>query len=582
MNLLRKSHIGRLRVLTGSDDAPGDARRVARLVESGAFDAAGGSPSSVLIVRRLRDPLPGSIAVGDRVQRLNPAWERAAADALGDVSRSAARPARGFVPPGSEAVLFADEAELLACLAIDLVRNTAAQRWWWEAVRDSYCGGGSLEELLVRFGWAMPAVFDQLARVGRAREVIDSLSPTACLRLLRRLADEFGLTQLNERVMLADALSAGGPSNGETLAATDSKQTVQMEAAIVGQTGATASPPPWSGYLSVTEVDDALSLAQQLLWAVVLLIRRAPHVVRTRRFAVETAKWVATKRGIATPADGDEQSDSVVNDARNEGQTVNRESSSEPTDEPNDSVDDSSSRKTGRPRGSAAPASVDDALSPEYGTSASDTAQIAESVDTLNVTRESERSVETTTRTLDSVRDSESPSTEYRKRERILARQLASEGIPTKLGGVLYLINVLDRLDVPPDIPVRPWARIETLARALVRDLAIDFDDDAIWCVLAELDRREPDSPPDTSLAESDPGFVCRVAGFACTALESDSIPEALDELLVCPGRVYVSATHVDFVAGLDRISVAVRRAGFDGDPGWRPDYGRVILFHFE
>ena len=53
-------------------------------------------------------------------------------------------------------------------------------------------------------------------------------------------------------------------------------------------------------------------------------------------------------------------------------------------------------------------------------------------------------------------------------------------------------------------------------------------------------------------------------------------------DLLVCPGQLYVTATHVDLVMPLDAITIPVRLAGLDRNPGWLPDFGRVILFHFE
>jgi hypothetical protein len=28
-------------------------------------------------------------------------------------------------------------------------------------------------------------------------------------------------------------------------------------------------------------------------------------------------------------------------------------------------------------------------------------------------------------------------------------------------------------------------------------------------------------------------------------------------------------------------VSIAVRRAGLDRDPGWQPDLGYIVLFHF-
>jgi hypothetical protein len=52
--------------------------------------------------------------------------------------------------------------------------------------------------------------------------------------------------------------------------------------------------------------------------------------------------------------------------------------------------------------------------------------------------------------------------------------------------------------------------------------------------------------------------------------------------LLLSAGRLYVTATHVDLVMRLEDISLPVRIAGLDRNPGWLPDFGRVVLFHFE
>jgi hypothetical protein len=48
------------------------------------------------------------------------------------------------------------------------------------------------------------------------------------------------------------------------------------------------------------------------------------------------------------------------------------------------------------------------------------------------------------------------------------------------------------------------------------------------------------------------------------------------------PGRLLVGRTHVDLTMGLDQIAVPIRRAGLDRDPGWVPDLGRIVAFHFE
>lgn len=55
----------------------------------------------------------------------------------------------------------------------------------------------------------------------------------------------------------------------------------------------------------------------------------------------------------------------------------------------------------------------------------------------------------------------------------------------------------------------------------------------------------------------------------------------SLPEALLRAGTLYISRTHIDLVMGMPQISVPVRIAGLDANPGWIPELGRVITFHF-
>jgi len=46
-------------------------------------------------------------------------------------------------------------------------------------------------------------------------------------------------------------------------------------------------------------------------------------------------------------------------------------------------------------------------------------------------------------------------------------------------------------------------------------------------------------------------------------------------------GKLILSLSHVDLGMGMNQISVPVRLAGLDANPGWMPELGRVITFHF-
>lgn len=54
-----------------------------------------------------------------------------------------------------------------------------------------------------------------------------------------------------------------------------------------------------------------------------------------------------------------------------------------------------------------------------------------------------------------------------------------------------------------------------------------------------------------------------------------------LHDLVVRPGRVAATPTHVDLLLDHRQVDLRVRRAGLDLDPGWLPWLGRVVRFHY-
>src|SRR2546421_12668396 len=76
-------------------------------------------------------------------------------------------------------------------------------------------------------------------------------------------------------------------------------------------------------------------------------------------------------------------------------------------------------------------------------------------------------------------------------------------------------------------------------------------------------------------------GFVRYVLARALREASAD--PERLASLLLCKyGRLLVSRTHVDLHMSMEEISLPIRLAGLDRDPGWVPDLARIVYFHFD
>jgi hypothetical protein len=205
---------------------------------------------------------------------------------------------------------------------------------------------------------------------------------------------------------------------------------------------------------------------------------------------------------------------------------------------------------------------------------------------------------------------------------------LATAGVATALGGVLYLINLMRRLDMPACFEdswglasqVGPWAVMELLGRALLGPDGVAVAADPLWRALAKLDGRQLDVLPGTEyqnqgrgglpagwqlpdlteeasswrpahsplLAGIDPAlepWLALTIPSIYQRLVQDLALKRMEELpqalLLFEGRLFVSRSHVDLVLAMDQIAIPIRRAGLDANPGWLPAFGRVIAFHF-
>ena len=241
--------------------------QTARLRAEFALSAAdlrppGLSPAAVLCVRRLRDPRPGGLDLRRPGQTAPRAWQAAVQDALANLARGAARPANEAVPAGAEAVLFADQAELIACLARDWLEGHIFERWWWH----SLLRGAAEMADLVEQSWVeapayLPAALEALAHTGQAAAFARSLPAQSARRILAAGLAHFGLAHLQS------ALNA-----------------------LPLQWAASESPAPWLAYAPESAAPD-LNIPQQALVGVGLALRRAPQRVSGAAFAVQLRAW---------------------------------------------------------------------------------------------------------------------------------------------------------------------------------------------------------------------------------------------------------------------------------------------------
>src|SRR5207245_2068822 len=159
-------------------------------------------------------PLPGSLHLQRTGMRPPHAWEQAVLASLKQLVEHAAHPARYAVPSNAEAVIFADRAEMLACLASDWCEGNILTRWWWQ----SLFRGKDIGQLLVPT-WLetpeyIPAALHHLATSGKAVSFVQPLHDNDIHIMLQTIVHSFGLHELHsalERVSKAPPSAEAEP-----------------------------------------------------------------------------------------------------------------------------------------------------------------------------------------------------------------------------------------------------------------------------------------------------------------------------------------------------------------------------------
>lgn len=582
----RTATIRRLTVRVPSDAPSQDETalrlRAERWLRGADLAPAALPPGAVLVVRQLHQRVsltaPGGVR-SDQAARL-----RARLD---DLLRAVERPFVETVSRDAPGVLFADEAELLACLTRDVVSARARERWYWQAVLGAETRGASRGGLLAR-AWSVRAAW--LPGACSLLGSLEVVSAVACLD--EREAD---------RVLGALTTAYAIPVDLVRRPAPPSSATDGMPPMTDGKRPAadgddpTAGAPPWEPWLPAAAVQ-GLGASGQLLAGLALALSQAPARVREPTFVARVADWLAatapgsgsTPRTDATPSPASAGSGQAYPHPGPPSNGPAAPARSHPME---------AHRLPGTPGAAAGAAPPGDERSPlnVLDMHAPDSQRdVSADLDGASPLRAPATPPPEGTPGLDSLGE---------RRETQASTPtppgwpVAQPGFPTALGGVLYLVNVLAWLDRPDETEQRRlhedwrsaslpggWEAVDRLARGLLGDRIGLYAEDAIWPALAALAGREAGQAPGSDDEGDTRVFreaVPRVEGLLAHAL-GVSVEEVVGELLLVPGRLTVSRTHVDLTAPMDAIRISVRRIGLDRDPGWVPDLGRIVLFHFE
>jgi hypothetical protein len=477
-------------------------------------------PSAILCVRKLCAPR-GALGLtrgGAYASHAQHEWQRALADVLDRVAARAVRPFKGPTPHDAEAVVFADRAELLACLALDWRAQLVATHWWWRGVLRGTDAARAVASEWLGSPEYVPAALEHLSRAGMAAEFVAALDVDDADAMTRRIAQVFGLGDL----VAASARDARTDENA-VRARTSS---VKERRSRPDSSSEVTAAPPWERFAPESR-ERALDVEQALLLGVGLMLTRAPSYARSQAFARDVGEWLSGLGSDDAQFVSHDAAESSLEERSDEAsRTTGVEFESASASEGSGMrtlVEDGESNSVGRTRTAARepkylsrPKASESSLTPrraesrqsssgeklnEDEESCAETKASVEGSRELALTHAHESGPRSRTDVTDLRPSQTSSESAVTKEPSTHAPPLLEACDETRLGGLFYLINVGLFLELYGDFttPLRPglalsvWDFVALVGRRLC---GAGFETDALWPLLARLAGRvEGESP---------------------------------------------------------------------------------------
>jgi hypothetical protein len=274
-----KTYVRRLRALSTSRDELALRLRLERTLSHASLHPSWLPPSAILCVRKLRGETASPQNAFGNGRGREADWERVVAARLETLARRAARPAREAVAAGAEAVIFDDQAELLACLASDWCGGVEATRWWWQSLFGVREVAAALLPAWLASPEHVPAALGHLSKAGKLSAFARKLDGRSAREIRRRVTQKFSLRALE------DALEQTAQAAGR------SQPPREHEGEEADRRGAQPSTrAPWERFVPQARAEE-LGDEQSGLVGTSLMLLGAPAVVRSSAFAAAVSRW---------------------------------------------------------------------------------------------------------------------------------------------------------------------------------------------------------------------------------------------------------------------------------------------------
>lgn len=677
------AQINTLRIYSKRPVTQATIRKVSRQIIGSEVESVLMLPSAVLLVKKIR------LDSVHNVQRSQQQLERSLHNQLISYYAQAVQAQHGYIPDSAKAVLFQDEAEMLACLARDISLGQHLNHWWWKTVLSNLPGsaGNNLTSLFCYQVRQLPAMLDYLDFWGEATSILNSLDNSAVFCIVQLLAQEYRLNELFSPLRASVLESPNIPRSKGELHTTVGNITDALQ--------------PWWSWLAKKRTQD-MSAMQSYLFGVGLGLFRDPGKVRSPLFAAELKAWWCTMTTSAQSAEShhrDRAQKGETKDNTDAGGIDNKQERLQQAEikiaemNPGQKINDDKAHEQNKHIKSHGSGALIPQKSDENKASLLGYPGILP-VNKILKNVQPEQSFSQNDSAASILEPQISTKTE-KNRESLISKpgfDSLTDGVYTELGGIFYLINLFHYLELPKcfeeqcklDEQIGIWGLVELIAKGLLAENLNSYQNDPIWQVLAQLDGREPQETQSENFQFSGEYHIPRLwldmihsddeiyhwayngvqlciwsdAGFViqqslCKASSEKQLndyislvfqhyfpshspvltPDAIDkvplvqlapifsesisqplstwlnlmlpslqlrlkqalgykartdpqadlfaDLFFCPATLHVNSTHIDLVSQLKHISLPVRMAGLDRNPGWVPELGRVISFHF-
>ena len=472
------------------------------------------SRSAILCVRALRDCSRRlSFRAAQDFGSLS-SWRQATLAALDTLARGAARPSHGPVPATAEAVLFADETELLACLALDWCRGRFAEHWWWRSLfANRPCP--SWTAVWLEQPEFIPAAVELVAEQQEVDSLARNVTSAEARQLLAAIVERFGLREITVLLSRVAVESSSLTRLAQEIARPLGDGEFRDPVLASRQVPVPAMPvrPPWQRWVAETELPPDLGVDEQAWLGIALVLQRAPRWARSAQFAETIGHWIIASAArslearlpalqgiIARPALA------KAKDTPTSTRTVPEAPHCVPDAKgPAVSLSTRPSEETFVPREVRSVAGPPPMATPpaqaheRKGSSAVPVHRIdAGPSSPATATRDAQPSSSLTPRDKFLAATHPLPSSSEPSRRPSQPRE---REIETHFGGVFYLLNAALQLGLygdfttpmQPGLPLPVWDFLALVGRELAGP---DFASDSLWQLLAELDGRGDDEAP--------------------------------------------------------------------------------------